>query len=32
MEDIEFKPTTPIREGIQQFADWYLNFYRTESS
>ena len=25
---VGFKPSTPIEEGIQQFADWYQHFYQ----
>ncbi|PHM72813.1 NAD-dependent epimerase [Xenorhabdus sp. KJ12.1] len=27
-EKIGFSPNTPIREGVKQFVDWYLNFYQ----
>lgn len=27
MRDIGFKPSTPIEEGIQQFVDWYQEYY-----
>jgi UDP-glucuronate 4-epimerase len=27
MKDVGFKPSTPIEEGIQKFADWYLSYY-----
>ncbi len=26
--DIGFKPSTSIREGIQKFMEWYLNYYK----
>ena len=25
--DYEFKPNTPLREGLRRFAEWYKNFY-----
>lgn len=28
MRDVDFKPATPIREGIGKFIDWYLNYYK----
>lgn len=27
MEDLGYKPDTPIQEGINRFVDWYLEFY-----
>jgi UDP-glucuronate 4-epimerase len=27
MKDVGFRPSTPIDEGIQKFADWYLSYY-----
>jgi UDP-glucuronate 4-epimerase len=27
VEDVGYKPSTPISEGINQFVDWYLKFY-----
>jgi UDP-glucuronate 4-epimerase len=27
MEDLGYKPDTPIQEGINRFIDWYLEFY-----
>lgn len=26
-EDFEFKPNTPLREGLKKFAEWYKEFY-----
>ncbi|RJE49074.1 MULTISPECIES: SDR family NAD(P)-dependent oxidoreductase [unclassified Dehalobacter] len=26
--DFEFKPSTTIEEGLQRFADWYVDYYR----
>ena len=26
-EDFGFKPSTPLREGLRRFAEWYGNFY-----
>ena len=28
MEDIGYKPNTPIQEGVNKFIDWYLKFYK----
>jgi UDP-glucuronate 4-epimerase len=28
MRDVDFKPETPIREGIGKFIDWYLDYYK----
>jgi len=25
--DIDFKPSTPIKQGIQSFVDWYMDYY-----
>ncbi len=25
--DVDYKPATPVREGVQQFIDWYLQYY-----
>jgi UDP-glucuronate 4-epimerase len=25
-----FKPKTPITEGLQSFADWYVDYYRVK--
>jgi len=27
VEDIGFRPRTPIKEGIRRFVDWYRDFY-----
>jgi UDP-glucuronate 4-epimerase len=27
---VGFKPSTPIREGIQKFIDWYLDYYNVK--
>jgi len=27
MTDVDFKPDTPLHEGIQHFVDWYRNYY-----
>ena len=24
---VNFKPNTPIKEGVKQFIDWYKNYY-----
>ncbi|MEW5755428.1 MAG: NAD-dependent epimerase [Pseudomonadota bacterium] len=28
MQDVGFKPATPIEHGIQQFVDWYREYYK----
>ena len=28
MRDVEFKPATPIADGIAQFVDWYRSYHR----
>ncbi|MBE5753602.1 MAG: NAD-dependent epimerase/dehydratase family protein [Clostridiales bacterium] len=28
--DFDFKPSTPLREGLRRFATWYKNFYKIE--
>ena len=28
IEDFEFKPSTPIEEGLQKFAEWYREYYK----
>lgn len=27
VEDLEYKPETPVQEGINKFVDWYLEFF-----
>ncbi|MGK7887250.1 MAG: NAD-dependent epimerase [Crocosphaera sp.] len=27
MQDVDFKPNTPIEVGVQHFIDWYKNYY-----
>ena len=27
MQDVGFKPETPIKTGIQRFVDWYREYY-----
>jgi len=27
IDDVGFKPATPVEEGIKQFVDWYLSYY-----
>jgi UDP-glucuronate 4-epimerase len=29
-EAVDFKPKTPIQEGLQKFADWYVEYYRVK--
>jgi UDP-glucuronate 4-epimerase len=28
IKEVDFKPTTPIEEGIGKFIDWYLDYYK----
>jgi UDP-glucuronate 4-epimerase len=30
VEDLGYKPATPIQEGINRFVDWYLEFFKNE--
>lgn len=30
MRDVNFKPNTPIEEGIKEFVDWYLDYYNVK--
>jgi UDP-glucuronate 4-epimerase len=27
VNDVGFKPSTPIEEGIKKFVEWYLDYY-----
>ena len=27
-EDFGYRPQTSVREGVQRFVDWYLDFYQ----
>jgi UDP-glucuronate 4-epimerase len=29
MEDVGFRPSTPVKEGLQRFVDWYRGFYNS---
>lgn len=29
-QDFEFKPSTSLRDGLRNFAEWYVKFYNTE--
>jgi len=31
VEDLGYKPNTPIQEGVDKFIDWYLEFFEVES-
>ena len=31
-EAVGFKPETSIEEGLQRFADWYVDYYKIKSS
>ncbi len=28
MRDVDFRPATPIAEGIARFIDWYRSYHR----
>ncbi len=28
VEDLDYKPATPIQEGVDKFIDWYLDFFK----
>ena len=30
IEDLDYKPATPIQEGIDKFVDWYLDFFKVD--
>ena len=30
IEDLNYKPATPIQEGIDKFIDWYLDFFKVD--
>ena len=30
VEDLNYKPATSIQEGINNFIDWYLEFFQTD--
>ena len=30
IKDLDYKPNTPIQDGINKFIDWYLDFYNIE--
>jgi len=30
VEDLDYQPATPIQEGIDNFVDWYLEFFEVE--
>lgn len=30
VSDLDYKPATPIQEGIDKFVDWYLEFFQIE--
>ena len=31
VEDLGYKPETPIQDGVNQFVDWYLEFFGYDS-
>jgi len=30
IQDLDYKPNTPIQDGINKFMDWYLEFYKNK--
>ncbi len=30
IEDLGYKPATPVQEGINRFVDWYINFFNAK--
>jgi UDP-glucuronate 4-epimerase len=30
VEDLDYQPATPIQEGVDNFVDWYLDFFEVE--
>ena len=30
VENLGYKPATPMQEGINKFVDWYLDFFQIE--
>ena len=32
IDDLDYKPNTPIQEGINMFVDWYLEFFEYDSN
>jgi UDP-glucuronate 4-epimerase len=30
VEDVGYRPQTPVEEGIGRFVDWYLSYYRND--
>ena len=30
IEDLDYKPETPIQDGVDKFVDWYLDFFQIE--
>ncbi len=28
IEDVDYRPTTPIEEGVARFVDWYRDYYQ----
>ena len=28
VKEIDFKPSTPIEDGVGKFVDWYLEYYK----
>ena len=31
IDDLDYKPETPIQEGVDKFIDWYLDFFNIEN-
>jgi UDP-glucuronate 4-epimerase len=30
VDDLDYKPATPIQEGVDRFVDWYLEFFKVK--
>ncbi|RMF26211.1 MAG: hypothetical protein D6765_09240, partial [Bacteroidetes bacterium] len=31
VEDLQYKPDTPVEEGVKRFVGWYLDFFQAPS-
>jgi UDP-glucuronate 4-epimerase len=31
MQDVAFKPSTHVEEGVRRFVAWYRDYYRSDS-
>lgn len=32
VEDVGYRPATPVEEGVQRFVDWYLDYYQVKQA